>query len=163
MNPERINEKLDQVIDKISSFATSISSIGDVVEGTEQEWKQKHSLEVRKAEAMRVRSRYPHLVPVIVSRANKETPMIDKRKFLVPKDLLSLQLAYVIRRRCRLAPDQALFYFLTEHKPNGSTAHVMMPSTSLAEIDKPDGPYRDIDNFIYVLVNCDSSFGYSNE
>ena len=86
--------------------------------------------------------------------------MIDKRKFLVPKDLLSLQFAYVIRRRCRLAPDQALFYFLTEHKPNGSVSHIMMPAgISMGEIDKPEGPYRSDDGFISILINCESSFG----
>lgn len=45
-------------------------------------------IEKRKAEANRIRAKYPDRVPVIAEKAQKsDIPDIDKKKYLVPSDL----------------------------------------------------------------------------
>ncbi|KVH95513.1 Autophagy protein Atg8 ubiquitin-like protein [Cynara cardunculus var. scolymus] len=51
-------------------------------------FKQEHDLEKRRAEAARIREKYPDRIPVIVEKAERsDVPNIDKKKYLVPADL----------------------------------------------------------------------------
>merc|ERR1719231_1205192 len=53
-------------------------------------FKQEHAQEKRAAEAKRIRSKYPDRIPVICEKAkNSSIPDIDKKKYLVPADLMS--------------------------------------------------------------------------
>ena len=68
-----------------------------------------------KEEAIRVRTKYPDRIPIIVNRSDSagvDVPYIDKHKFLVPSDLTMGQFQYVIRKRLTLTPDKALFIFV---------------------------------------------------
>jgi GABA(A) receptor-associated protein len=76
------------------------------------------SLEKRKSEAERIRSKYPDRVPVICEKADRsDIPDIDKKKYLVPSDLTVGQFHYVIRKRIKLAPEKALFLFCSNSIP----------------------------------------------
>ncbi|KAK9273934.1 hypothetical protein L1049_018746 [Liquidambar formosana] len=51
-------------------------------------FKQEHEFEKRRAEAGRIRDKYPDRIPVIVEKAERsDIPNIDKKKYLVPADL----------------------------------------------------------------------------
>eukprot|EP01018_Ginkgo_biloba_P037338 Gb_21524 [translate_table: standard] len=104
-------------------------------------FKQEHDLEKRKAEAGRIRDKYPDRIPVkhgktvghgiwwfaglvlgfdftetvlvIVEKAERsDIPNIDKKKYLVPADLTVGQFVYVIRKRIKLSAEKAIFIFV---------------------------------------------------
>lgn len=72
----------------------------------------------RKAEAERIRQKYPDRIPVICEKVEKsDIPTIDKKKYLVPSDLTVGQFVYVIRKRIKLSPEKAIFIFVNEILP----------------------------------------------
>ena len=77
--------------------------------------KEEHPLDVRKASSASIRAKHPDRIPVIVEKrsADASLPEIDKKKFLVPSDLTVGQFVYVIRKRIKLAPEQAIFLFVS--------------------------------------------------
>ena len=116
---------------------------------TETEYIKQHSLEERRDEAYRIRSRYPKRVPVIVEHSKKSVlPPLDKCKYLVPDDLTIGQFAYVIRKRIKLKPEVAIFILV-----NGS-----FPSTS-AEMYTLYEEHRAEDGFLYVSISGENTFG----
>ena len=68
-------------------------------------FKNEFNFEDRLAEARRVLNNYPDRIPIICERsttARVDCPIIDKRKYLVPRDLTIGQFLYVIRKRLQL-------------------------------------------------------------
>jgi len=105
-----------------------------------------------KEEAMRVISKYPDRIPIIVNRAKgagPEVPFIDKHKFLVPSDLTMGQFQYVIRKRLTLTPDKALFIFV-----NGEIA----PSSCMMSTIYEDSRDKET-QFLYVTYAMENTFG----
>ncbi|KAI0928318.1 ubiquitin-like protein atg8, variant 2 [Taiwanofungus camphoratus] len=140
-------------------------------------FKDEHPFEKRKAEAERIRQKYPDRIPVICEKADKtDIPTIDKKKYLVPSDLTVGQFVYVIRKRIKLAPEKAIFIFVDEvlpptaalmsaiyeeHKcvptirvsPGVNQSHrwrIALPATSIC---------RDEDGFLYVSYSGENTFG----
>lgn len=114
------------------------------------EFQTAHSFEMRLAESQRILEKYPDRIPVIcekVKHANS-TPDIDKKKFLVPSDLTVGQFIYVVRKRIKLAPEQAIYLFV-----NG-----MIPPTS-SLLSHCYESNRDEDGFLYVKYCCENTFG----
>jgi len=112
-------------------------------------FKSQHPFEKRKAEADRIRMKYPDRIPVIAEKAEKTNiPDIDKKKYLVPSDLTMGQFVYVIRKRIKLPADQAIFIFVNGTLP--PAAAVM--SQIYKEFADPDG-------FLYVSYSGESTFG----
>ncbi|KAG5353361.1 ubiquitin-like protein atg8 [Termitomyces sp. Mn162] len=118
-------------------------------------FKDEHPFEKRKAEAERIRQKYPDRIPVICEKADRtDIPTIDKKKYLVPsvsfslpifrqvtatqpriQDLTVGQFVYVIRKRIKLAPEKAIFIFVDEVLP--PTAALM---SAIYEEHKYDNP-----------------------
>ncbi|SGY39823.1 BQ5605_C003g02282 [Microbotryum silenes-dioicae] len=140
---------------------------------TRSKFKDEHVFEKRKAEAERIRQKYPDRIPVICEKADKtDIPAIDKKKYLVPADLtvgqVSLvptarhqrkrtptehpyshqQFVYVIRKRIKLQPEKAIFIFVDEILP--PTAALM---SSIYE------EHKDEDGFLYVTYSGENTFG----
>eukprot|EP00123_Amoebidium_parasiticum_P022364 comp8616_c0_seq1/m.3896 comp8616_c0_seq1/g.3896 ORF comp8616_c0_seq1/g.3896 comp8616_c0_seq1/m.3896 type:complete len:119 (-) comp8616_c0_seq1:475-831(-) len=112
-------------------------------------FKQDHPFEKRKAEAARIRSKYPDRIPVIVERAEKSDIVeIDKKKYLVPMDLTVGQFVYVIRKRIKLSPEKAIFIFVNNVLPPTSAA--------MAAIYEEQ---KDEDGFLYVTYSGENTFG----
>lgn len=112
-------------------------------------FKEKFPLKKRKDESTRIRKKYPDRIPVIVEKAkNTEIDDIDKKKYLVPSELTVGQFVYVIRKRIKLSPEQAIFLFIDNKLP---------PTASLmSQIYKE---YGDNDGFLYVSYSGESTFG----
>lgn len=112
-------------------------------------FQREYSLERRKAEAERVLQKYTDRIPVIVEKAKGSVITdIDNRKFLVPKDLTVGQFIWVIRKRIRLAPEQAIFIFVDNTLP---------PQTeTLSQVYEK---HVDPDGFLYVIYSGESVFG----
>ncbi len=97
----------------------------------------------------RIRSKYPDRIPVICEKASRSSiPDIDKKKYLVPSDLTVGHFVYVIRKRIKLPPEQAIFIFINGNIP----ANGVMMSAMFDEHADPDG-------FLYVTYSGENTFG----
>ncbi|ODQ68034.1 microtubule-associated protein [Nadsonia fulvescens var. elongata DSM 6958] len=113
------------------------------------QFKDEHAFEKRKAEADRIRHKYGDRIPVICEKVEKsDIAAIDKKKYLVPRDLTVGQFVYVIRKRVKLAPEKAIFIFVDDVLP--PTAALM--STIYEE-------HKDQDGFLYVTYSGENTFG----
>jgi GABA(A) receptor-associated protein len=113
-------------------------------------FRKKFPFEARKEESSRIMEKYPSRVPVICERTGTtDVPLIDKRKYLVPDDLVMGQFMHVIRRRLKLDPAKAIFLFINNR---------VMPSTSetLAAIYHE---HKDADGFLYITYSGENTFG----
>ena len=139
-------------------------------------------LESRKASAASIRAKHPDRIPVIVEKRARDSalPDIDKKKFLVPADLTIGQFVYVIRKRIKLAPEQAIFLFVSSGTLPPSVAslqtvraaHLLWArartrrgAPSPPPTGRPAAPtqvydqYKDEDGFIYMKYSGENTFG----
>ncbi len=108
--------------------------------------------ERRKEEAERIVKKYKDRVPIIVEKnaSSKQTPDIDKNKFLVPNELTLGQFIFIIRKRIKLNPEQGLFVFIDNKSPTASELMI-----SLYE------KYANADGMLYVSYSIENTFGFS--
>jgi GABA(A) receptor-associated protein len=111
---------------------------------------QAKPLEERKKESGKILSKYPDRIPVIVDvfADSANNVKLDKNKYLVPTDLTVGQFMYVIRKRCKLAPEKALFLFVDNKLP--------MANNLMSQLYKSNA---NEDGFIYITVHEESTFG----
>ena len=101
-------------------------------------------------ESLRLRKKYPHRIPVIAKLAPKsKLPFLDKNKYLVPDDLTIGQFMYVIRKRIKLNPEDAMFFFLEKN---------VLPPTSAMFVDIY-AKHKNTDGFLYLTILEESTFG----
>ena len=113
-------------------------------------YKKKIPYDQRISTAKRILENYPTRIPVICEKNPnaKSTPDIDKSKYLVPDDLTVSQFVYVIRKRIKLAPEQAIFVFINNTIPPASSTFKEIYSTC-----------ADTDGFLYMLYSLENTFG----
>lgn len=113
-------------------------------------FQKENSLEKRKEESDKIRKKHPDRIPIIVEKCdnNKDIPNIDKKKYLVPKELTVGQFQYVIRKRIKLDSQKALFFFINKKIP--PTSELL---TSVYEKNK------DEDGFLYINYTGENTFG----
>ncbi|XP_073285590.1 autophagy-related protein 8f-like [Primulina huaijiensis] len=112
-------------------------------------FREEHDLAKRRAEAARIREKYPDRIPVIVEKAeNSSIPNIDKKKYLVPADLTVGQFVYVIRKRIKLSAEKAIFIFMDNVLP---PTGALMSTVYEAKQDE--------DGFLYVTYSGENTFG----
>ena len=113
-------------------------------------YKKKFSLETRINESKKIKTIYPDRVPVLCFKnpVSKETPKIDKRKYLVPRDLTMGQFVFIIRKRLKIKPEEALFFFI-----GNDLAPTSKLFTELYE------QYQDEDGFLYIQYTLENTFG----
>ncbi|CAI9288783.1 unnamed protein product [Lactuca saligna] len=136
---------------KIISYPESsfVSDFFEDIEMAKSLFKQEHDLEKRRAEAARIREKYPDRIPVIVEKGERsDVPNIDKKKYLVPADLTVGQFVYVIRKRIKLSAEKAIFIFVDNALP--PTGAIM---SAIYEEKKDD------DGFLYVTYSGENTFG----
>lgn len=115
-------------------------------------FKQNFSLKKRLNEATRIMEKYPNRIPIIVEKVIKsDIPDIDKKKFLVPVDLTLGQFIYVIRKRIKLEPEQAIYLFI-----NNS---LQPASTLMSQLYKD---HADSDKFLYCEICTESTYGFTS-
>ncbi len=113
-------------------------------------FKDKFTFDERCQESAKVTVKYPDRIPIICEKnANsKNTPDIDKTKYLVPCDLTMGQFIYVIRKRLSISSNYALYIFVNGFIPPSS--ELLM---TLYERE------RDEDGFLYMTYSFENTFG----
>ena len=70
------------------------------------EFKKNYTFEERKGESERIMKKYEDRIPIIVERSVRtDIPEIDKKKYLVPKDITVGQFVFIIRKRIKLSQE----------------------------------------------------------
>ena len=112
-------------------------------------YKESNNYDYRKLESMKIITKYPERIPVIVERnQNSHIQDIDKNKYLVPKELTIGQLVYVIRKRIKMPPEMALYIFIQ---------NIIPPQYEL--ISTIYEQYKDTDGFLYITYSGENTFG----
>ena len=112
------------------------------------DFKSKFSFDDRKSEADRVMANYRERIPIIVNIDDDSDIILSKFKYLVPKDLTCSQFLHVVRKRIELTPEQALYMFVGNSIPPGSSLMSQLYND-----------YKDPDNFLYFNIRKEATFG----
>ena len=92
--------------------------------------------------------RYPSPQVICEKDDRSDIPDIDKKKYLVPKDLTVGQFVYVIRKRIKLSPEKAIFIFIN---------NVLPPTATL--MSEVYAEKKDDDGFLYITYSGENTFG----
>ncbi|XP_072462716.1 uncharacterized protein [Notamacropus eugenii] len=116
------------------------------------QYKEDHLFKYQKKEGEMIWKKYPERVPVIVETAPKtRVPDLDKRKYLVPSDLIVGQLYLLIQKWIHLQLEDALFFFVNN----------TIPPTSATMGQLCEDNYEE-DYFLYVAYSDESVYGKKN-
>ena len=107
-----------------------------------------HSFEKRLDESTSIIAKYPERIPIICERLTTKVPEIDRSKYLCPNDLSLGNLVYVIRKRIKIAPEEAIYLFINER--------ILPVSNILGEIYEK---HKDEDGFLYIKYDSEATFG----
>lgn len=108
--------------------------------------------ERRRAESKRIIDKYPDRRPIVCERfhkSSKDTPVLDKTKFLVYEDMTMGQFCFVIRKRMSMNSNQALYLFMENN--------TMVPISST--VKEVYDTFVDKDGFLYVHYSLENTFG----
>lgn len=112
-------------------------------------FKEVVSYDDRVKEAKKIRENYEDRIPVIIEKSKKaKCATLDKYKFLVPEEMRVQELLYVIRKRLRLQSDIALYLYVGNQLPKLSELIFTLYQQ-----------HKDIDGFLYVQYDTESTFG----
>ena len=107
------------------------------------------TFENRKQESERVKGKYVNRIPVIVLKDKRSAMVdIDKNKFLVPKDMSITQFMYIVRKRIKMKPEEALFVLVNGELINGNKL-----MGDIYENKKNE------DGFLYMTYTSENTFG----
>jgi len=114
-------------------------------------FKERRTFQDRINDVEQIRRHHPDKVPIVIERFEheKNLPLLDKAKFLVPDYITVSELSRIIRRRLSLHPNQTFFLMV-----NAQT--LVSSSTCIADIYDKE---RDEDGFLYMVYGSENAFG----
>jgi len=114
-------------------------------------FKQKKSFGSRVKDVKEVKEKYPDKIPVIIERYNREKnlPILEQTKFLIPSEFTMCDLVRCIRRRMNLHPNQSFFFLVNDRA-------LVSNSATVAEVYERE---QDADGFLYIVYASQEMFG----
>ena len=109
-------------------------------------FKNSKSFEDRRHDSAQIKREHPDKTAIIVERASNEKnlPILDKSKFLVPAHVTMHEFTRVLRRRLELSPGQALFLMTQKGMPAGTQSLAeLFEKVSFEFYDLPNDRLRD--------------------
>ncbi|KAL6190767.1 hypothetical protein ACLB2K_037161 [Fragaria x ananassa] len=112
-------------------------------------FKQEFSFDERLEESKNIIGKYPDRVPVIIERYSRtDLPEMEKKKYLVPRDMSVGQFIHILSSRLQLTPGKALFVFVKN----------TLPQTA-SHMDSIFETYKEDDGFLYMCYSSEKTFG----
>ncbi|GLU16684.1 hypothetical protein SLE2022_331040 [Rubroshorea leprosula] len=112
-------------------------------------FKEEFTFEQRLQESRDIVAKYPNRVPVIVEKFSRtDLPNMEKKKFLVPRDMSVGQFIHILSCRLHLTPGKALFVFVKNTLPQTATL-----------MDSVYESFKDEDGFLYMCYSSEKTFG----
>ncbi|XP_021821853.1 autophagy-related protein 8i-like [Prunus avium] len=112
-------------------------------------FKQEFSFDERLEESKNIIAKYPDRIPVIIERYSRtDLPEMEKKKFLVPRDMSVGQFIHILSSRLHLTPGKALFVFVKN----------TLPQTA-SRMDSIYENYTEDDGFLYMCYSSEKTFG----
>ena len=108
-------------------------------------------MSIDKSDIERIRIKYPDRIPIHLTKStytDRSLPEIDRHKFLAPYDTTVSQFMYVIRRRIKLQPEQAIFLYVNYNIAN--------PGLTLGEMYYR---YKTNDGLLRLTYAAENTFG----
>ena len=112
-------------------------------------FKNKFNFDDRKVESERIMNKYPDKIPCILERSGNNIPLINKTKYLVPKDLTIGQYMFVIRKRLKLDTSTGIYLFFK----GGILVNCSELMSTCYE------KHKDEDGFLYIHYSGENTFG----
>ena len=110
---------------------------------------EEYSFNERFNESKKILLKHPSRIPVIVEKSQDcDLNEIQKKKYLVSRDLLMSEFMFIIRKRIHLDPSQAIFIMINNTLPPSNTR--------LGEIYEN---YKNEDGFLYAIYTSENTFG----
>ena len=101
------------------------------------------------SQSEKILKKYPDRIPIIVNKyKNSNIADIDKKKYIVPKDMNINSFVYVIRRRIKLTSDQAIFVTINKE--------LCASNQTIGEIYNK---HKSDDGFLYIEYSGENTFG----
>ena len=105
--------------------------------------------QLRQKDVTQVQSAYPDRVIAVLTPHKESDPHIDKRKYVVPHDLSFHNFVAVARKRMKIDPAHALFFFLGNH--------LVPMSSTMSELKNAHGDEHGV---LYVTYSSENTFGH---
>ncbi|XP_065072178.1 microtubule-associated proteins 1A/1B light chain 3A-like [Rhopilema esculentum] len=114
-------------------------------------FKDKKTFHARKKDSEAILAQYPDKIPIIIEKYKNERnlPVLDKIKYLVPFDMTMGSLTSIIRKRLQLSSAQSLFMLVNQKS-------LTCASTVVGDVYKDD---KDDDGFLYIVYASQEIFG----
>jgi len=113
-------------------------------------FKKNNTLGDRKRESDRLCIKYKNKIPVVVGVNGHSVAglILDKHKYISPRDITVGQFIFILRKRMVVTDEQALFILFNNKLP---------PTSSLMGTVYDE--YKDVDGFLYAVISLESTFG----
>ena len=105
---------------------------------------KKDKLENRISASNKIINKFYSRVPIIVD----SKIILDKNKFIVPRDMIIAQFMYILRKKLDVNPGEAVFLLCRNN--------IVMTSDSINTIYER---YKEEDGFLYLIITKENTFG----
>ena len=105
---------------------------------------KKDKLENRISASNKIINKFYNRVPIIVD----SKIILDKNKFIVPRDMIIAQFMYILRKKLDVNPGEAIFLLCRNN--------IVMTSDSINTIYER---YKEEDGFLYLIITKENTFG----